>query len=72
MRRVGTTPDSLLAVMEKDNNWNRADLLPEGFQPLAMTIDVKTPGEFAQKYLEATGTDIGGQHRAPDCRGVSF
>lgn len=54
---VYVASDSLLAVMEKDNNWNRADLLPEGFQPLAMTIDVQTPGEFAQKYLEATGTD---------------
>lgn len=51
--------DSLLKAMEKDSRWNSADLLPEGFQPVAMTIDIQTPGEFAQKYLEATGTDWG-------------
>lgn len=42
---------------ESNSNWNRASILPDGWEFEWMTVNVARKGEFAQTYIEKTDAD---------------
>lgn len=48
---------ALYTAMEQDNNWNQANLVPEGWEFEWLTVNVPRKGEFAQTYIEMTDAD---------------
>lgn len=43
---------SYLANYEGNSSWNRAEIIPEGWDSELIIVNVKKPGEFAQTYLD--------------------